>query len=761
MNFVGREYSLIEGDLKLDGKIKYITDMKMHNMLYGKILRSPYAHARIRKINIEKARKLPGVKATITGKDIPQKKFGIYINDKYALAVEKVRFIGDEVAAVAATSLETAEKALELIEVEYEKLPPVIDMFEALKNDSPKVHEINSNIASQLNIHRGDIKKGFKESDYVFEETYKTSYAVPLYLEPMACIAEYDNNGRLNIWAPTHSIWELREKLSYALDIDLSDIRVIQPPVGGSFGGKHGIRSMHIICALLARITHKPVRIALTMNEEIHTTGPRVAAIMKIKLGVKKDGSLIAKETKIIADNGAYCDYSPKIVSNMSYRSDNLYKFKHIQTNTKLVYTNKIPSGAFRGFGNLQMHFAIESMIDKIARQLEIDPLEFRLINAVEQGDTTIHGWKLDSCALKECLKQAASRIDWYKNYNKKRKTNNNPWKHGVGIACGVHVSGNRSNETSDGASVLIKINQDGKLNLFSSEPDLGQGSDTVKVQIISEVLQMPIENIKIMTLDTDSCPQGKGTYSSRVTTIGGHAAKLAAEDLKNKLIKRAAKELTIKDKDVIYNEQKFYDKYNKNNSINLQDLMKHTLTRSGDYIMGIGKYEPPTEIPQNFYGNISVGYPFVAQAVELEIDTETGEVKIFKVVTVHDLGKVINPLLAKRQIEGGVVQGLGYALTEGLMFKDNGEIIFNKLSDYPIFTICDVPQIESILIESNEPKGPFGAKGVSETALVPTAAAVNNAILDAIGIDFQEIPILPQDILKKILQNNNQTYFI
>lgn len=413
---IGKSAPITDAREKATGQAVYVDDLKFPQMLYGKILRSPHPHTRILNIDTSKAEKVPGVKAVITAEDTPKKKWGAFIQDQYILAVDKARYVGDELAAIAATDESTAEEALGLIKVDYDVLPAVFDPEEAVLPGAPLIHEgAENNIANRIDISRGDVRKGFEKSEYIFEDRFTTSMVHPCFTEPTASVAQFDINGRLTLWAPIQYIFLVRRRLSVALDMSVSAMRVIQTKVGGAFGGKVGDEHSIPINCILAKVTGKPVKIVMGRDEEFISTGPRVPAVIYLKLGIKKDGTFMAKDTRIFSDNGAYSRKGPSVMTNTAMRSDNLYRHTNIKTEAKLVYTNKSPTGSYRGFGNPQMAFAMESAIDVVAERLHIDPVEIRLKNAVHAGDTTVHGWKIRSCGYSDCLEKAAAMVDWKK----------------------------------------------------------------------------------------------------------------------------------------------------------------------------------------------------------------------------------------------------------------------------------------------------------------------------------------------------------
>ena len=528
-----------------------------------------------------------------------------------------------------------------------------------------------------------------------------------------------------------------------------SNVRIIQPYGGGGFGGKCD-QKLLVVTAVLAKKARVPVRIANTREEEFCATRPRLPMVFYLKTGVKKDGTIMAKDMKIIADNGAYSSQGPPALSVAAIRNDSLYRFKNVRTDANLVYTNKVPTGAFRGFGNPQVHFAIESHLDDIAEKIGMDPIQFRLKNATQKGDLTVHGWEIDSCGLSECIVKAAEAADWDEKRNKKEGSDPDKVR-GLGAACMIHVSGNRAvcNEY-DGSSAYCQVHLDGRVTVFCGDPDIGQGANTVYAQIAAEVLGIPIESISVVYGDTDRTPYGIGAFASRVTTLAGNAVKLAAEDARKQLAKYAADIFKTSEDQIEFKNGLVLAS---GKSMNYKEFAKAvSLKRCGTEVIGIGMYDVGFPLPdgKTKYGNCSVGYPFGAQVAEVEVDTTTGQVTIINYTAAQDVGLAINPMSVEGQIQGGVAQGIGYALMEEQVAVD-GKIVNPDFRDYKVPTPVDLPDIKVIIVESNEKKGPFGAKGVGEPPLVPTAPAVANAIFNAIGIRIKELPITSEKILKAL----------
>jgi CO/xanthine dehydrogenase Mo-binding subunit len=750
--FVGKNLPKIDALEKALGKAVYIDDITFPGMLYGKILRSPYPHARIVEIDVAQAQRAPGIKAVITAKDLPDGRYGPFIKDEPVLARTKVRYIGEPVAAVAATDPDAAEEALGLIDVEYEPLPAVFDPVEAMKPDAPLIHEDlktylcvfpavqEGNVCSKTTFVEGDLAKGLREADVVVQETFKTQMHHQAYIEPAGAIAKMDPSGRFTVWSSSQGIFITQARISESLKIPMSRIRIIAPRVGGAFGGKI---ETHVqpICVALSQRTDKPVKIILTREEEFSATRPRHPAVITCKLGVKKDGRIVAKEMVNIFDSGAYSCDGPGVTGFGSLMARGPYRVPNLRIEGTCVYTNKVKTGAFRGFGNPQTGFASESVMDMAAREIGMDPLEFRLKNALNPGDTSLGGQVLQSVGIQECLHKAAASIGWKESKGGKNR--------GRGIAAINHISGLLT------VSAFVRINEDGTVSIQVGTMDIGQGSDTVLCQICAEELGVPMEEISILTGDTDGTPYTWATSASRVTYTGGNAVKRAAEDAKNQLLDLAAHQMGADRETLQIKDKKVFVKDNPDRALTFQQLGAISCWVKGGPIIGKESFmvEEPAFDRRGFQGfpfGTMTAYIFAAQAAEVEVDIETGHVRVLRGTAAHDVGHAVNPQNVEGQIEGGYVQGLGYALTEETVF-DGGKVINPSFADYKIPPAPDVPPLESIIVEAYDETGPFGAKGVGEPGLVGVAPAVANAISDAIGVRITDLPITPEKILRAI----------
>jgi len=748
---VGQRIDNVDAWDKVTGKAVYGIDLKLPGMLHGKILRSPLPHARILKIDPSRARNLPGVRALITAEDTPKIKYGAQIADEYPLAVEKVRYIGDEIAAVAAEDEETATRALELIHVDYEELPAVFSPEEALGPGAPEVHEGTGNVASQIDFERGDVSQGFREAHCILEEEFVTSNVHQAYLEPHVCIAQADGCGRITLWGSLQAPSRNRETIARILNLPPDKIRIIQTVVGGGFGGKATqVLALYPLCALLALKSGRPVRILNTWPEEFAASRSRMPSKIRLKLGLKKDGTFTAKDLAIIANAGAYAGTGPAVMTTTAMRATSLYRFPHVKCHARLVYTNTTPIGSYRGYGNPQLHFALESAIDMAAERLGLDPLDIRLRNAIRVGDTSIHGWVMNSCQLQACLERAAQRSRWKEKRGQRRKEGI-----GIGMASMIHVSGNRAVYPHfDGSSAFVRINPTGSVDIISGEAEIGQGSNTAFAQIVAEVLGLPMEEIRVQPLDTDHSPFALGTFASRVLTIGGKAVYLAAQDAKEKLLSFVAQKMEIRREDLECQGGMIRMRNSSKPGLSFQEAARlASMASAGAPILGQGIFRVPGHVVMpdaSKYGNLSIAYSFGVQVAEVKVDRKTGRVDVLEVYSVHDSGTIINPKLGEGQVEGGVAQGMGFALMEEIV-RQQGKVLNDNFTDYRLPTIQDVPKIHSLFIEVPDPFGPFGAKGLGEITQVPTAPAIANAIEDAVGIRLKELPMTAEKLLKAL----------
>jgi len=745
---VGQRVQRVEGFDKVTGESKFIADIQLPGTLIGRVLRSPYPHARIHRIDTSKAAKLSGVRAVVTAEDTIKRPWGAFFADQYILSVGKTRYVGEEVAAVAAIDPDIAEEAIDLIEVDWEPLPGVFDAEEAMKDGAPLVHEDKpNNIAMQMDLERGNIAQAFVESDVIVEDCFTSMPQWHCSIETIGSVAEYSTSGKYTIYMNTQTLFNARYRIATALGVPESNVRIIQSAVGGGFGGKSCDDNNALVAAVLAKKAGKPVKLINSREEEfLAGCRPRVFMKINVRLGFKKNGRIRAKHIKVIADNGAYSAKAPAITGVAAMRHDTCYKYTDVKTEALLVYTNKIPTGAFRGFGNPSAEWAVEQAIDLGAHELGIDPIEIARINAAETGYVSPHGNRVTSCELKQCLDMAERMIEWKAKRAAKRPNT------GLGLACTVHVSGKRHFGDYDGSSATIKINEDGKALILSGEGECGQGVHTAMCQIAAEELGVAIEDVEISRADTDLTTFCLGAFASRLTYVSGNAVKNAASNVKEQLFEQAAEMLEANPQDLMSRDGKIFVKGAEGKSLTVSDVARARLFRhNGAPIVGSGSFDADSVLPDSTrFGNESGAYNYGVQAAEVHVDPDTGQVKILNFVIASDCGTVIYPLGAEGQVEGGLAQGIGYALTEGLQI-DEGKPINPNFSDYRIPSMRDMPPLQHAFADSYEPTGPFGAKGLGELNMDPTAAVINNAIFEAVGVRVKTLPITPEKILRAL----------
>ena len=745
LDVVGKSFPQLAAQEKATGETKFVTDLVLPRMLYGKVLRSPYAHARIHSIDTSRAAALPGVKAVVTYKDTPKIKFGPRSEDWTIFADSKTRFHGDEVAAVAAVDEDTAEEALELIRVDYEELPHVISPLKAMEPGAPLVHDDKpGNIGAEFKIEAGNVDQALDTSYVVYEDQFYTNQVYQAYMESMAVLADVNLSGRITIWTGTQIPNMMRMTYAKALGMSPDNIRIVVPEYGGGFGGKME-NNIHLVAAVLAQKSGRPVKLVNTRHDDFVSGNPRVPMHFDIKLGATRDGILTAKDVRVVGGAGARLVYSQVIVSTACYRVDSLYRFKNVRAKGYTVYTNTVPTSCYRGFGNSQSTFVLESAMDELAGMLKIDPAELRIKNGIGPNETSVHGWKIASSGLKECVTKASKAANW-----KQKKQDKIPYK-GIGLSCCNHVSGNRPFAREfDGGSGIVRIGRDGRVMVYHGESDMGQGQNTTYAQIVAECLGVPMDMVNVAQVDTDISPFGLGSFATRGTLMGGNGVLAAAKEDYNQMAEVAAELLKAPAETIQCRKGVFFIKESPENRISFREVASQaTIKHHGAPIVGTGFYRPPTELPDPVTkkGNVSPAYPFGCQIAEVEVDPDTGQVSVTNFVAAHDVGRAINPTATEGQIQGGIAQGLGWTLMEDMAYKE-GKMINSGFVDYIVPSCFDVPNIKSIIVEPIEPNGPYGAKGIGEPALNPTMSAITNAIYDATGVRVKNLPVNPQELL-------------
>ena len=743
----GKSVPRVDAWAKVSGETKYLDDIKLDGMLYGKILRSPHPHARVLGIDISKAKKLAGVRAVITAKDTPKIKFSFVqdLADKLPLCDKEVCYVGDEVSAVVADSLEIAEEAIDLIEVKYEVLPSVFDPKEAIKPSSVLVHEDNnkSNIAFEIHKKFGDVEKGFKESDYVFEDEFVTSKVTHCCLETHGCIAYFNYTGKLTIYCPSQAPHTIRQEIARILNIPRSKVRIVSTPAGGAFGQRLVTDMKQPIAAILSRITRRPVKIVNTREEEFMTARTRYPYIISVKTGVTKEGKILARQVKVVVDNGAYND---KGISTLNYAGECFlmsYNIPNLQYDGFGVYTNKQFGTAFRGFGNPQVTYATETQIDDIASKLNMNPMELRLMNINKLGDVTVSGTKIISSGLADCINQAVEKSGWREKRNGPRKVGENKYR-GIGMAIMSHTGSGGRFYGYAATDTFLKVSEEGQVTVITPAPDIGQGTTTVVAQIVAEVIGVDLSNIIVINSDTDIIPYDLGAWGSRSVFVCGNAAKAAAENLKKEIIEVVSKMFEASPEEVEIKNGEAFLKENHGRRVSFGKVAEFSVNRLGHPLSGRGRYFDPLASEVNYYKQAGKQIPtftYGCQIVEVEVDTLTGEIKVIKITAAQDTGKTANPHMAEGQMEGAILQGLGYAFSEECLL-DKGRPINPNFTDYKIWTALDIPDEEIIFVETDDPLGPFGAKGIGEPGLVPTPAAISNAIYHATDIRLKRLPM-------------------
>ncbi len=756
LSVVGKRRPRLHSGDMATGAAKYTTDIKLPGMLIGKVLRSPYPHAKILKIDKSKAEMIPGVEAVISFEDGLKKPFNMSMQDLMSpdpdraglrrdqyVFNKKARFFGDTIAAVAAINEGLAEEALELIEVEYEKLPAVFDPVEAMKPDAPRIHDFaEDNIGWHVVFpgSKGDVGKGFQEADYIVEGTFRTSQQKHCQMEPSACVASFDNLGRLTVWSPAQDPSFDRAKVAYIFDIPGGMVRWLSPHVGGGFGNGSSVRA-EPICIALARKTGKPVKLEYTREEEFVATETRHQFVQFVKMGVKKDGTITALQAILTVNTGAYISRSIAVATVTMGSIVGLYRCPNAVAEADIVYTNAPPSGAFRGYGNPQAMWVLEQLVDMACEKIGMDPMEFRLKNHKQAGEPGMLPWlPIESCALDECIKIGAERIGWKE---KRGQKSDGVKRRGVGMAIMRHVSG-APTVNLEHANAFIKLNEDGSANLIVSVCDMGQDPLGALAQIAAEELGLRAEDIHVTSGDTDVSMFDCGQHASRTAYVTGNAVQRAAAEAKQQLLERAAKMLKVSADELEVKLGQVYVRAAPEKGISVAEVTRDAIYNfKGECLNISGKcsWEPKQSPP-----------PFEAVFTKVEVDTETGEVKIIRMVVVHDIGRAINPMTVEGQLEGGIVQGIGYCLSEDFVInKETGVVESDNFTTYKIPSILDVPDIEVILVEEPTPSGPFGAKSVGESSLIAIAPAIANAIYDAVGVRITDLPITSEKVLSEL----------
>lgn len=763
---VGKNIPRYDGRLKVVGAPCFTSDVTLPEMLHAKVLRSPHPHARIVNIDTSKAEGLPGVEAVICHKNTTQKRFSTSATIVFTLPPlepvkdqrifdEVVRYVGDEVAAVAAISEKVAEEALKLIDVEYELLPAVYDPKDAHQEGAPDLHgerEAGKNLPGEkIHLEMGDIEKGFEEADYVFENEFKVPVQKQCQMENMSAVASIAADGKITVYSSTQTVHPSRAILAELFEVPYSKVRVLSPPfIGGGFGVRIGLSAKaEPIAVALAMKAGKPVRVVYDREEDFTSTDTRHSAYVYLKTGVKKDGTFTARMIKAVLNAGAYCSFSTETHGVLGCMGLSLYSCPNQYYDGINVYTNTTPAGAMRGFGSPQASTAIETQLDLIAEKLGIDRLEISKKNMMKVGGDWILPYKCQSIALDECIDRGAEAIGWQR---KGTFDNTGTVKRGIGMACGTHVS-NAWPFCGDYSNAYVNLQMDGSVQISVGSPEMGTGVQTTLSQMVSEALGVSMEKIEVTIADTDNSPFDIGAHASRTCYVMGMAVTEAAEKVKKEALTFAAgflmdqskdKELVLTPEGLDIVDDMVVDKASGEALISLKGLCIQAQFK-GEQFIGVAKV-----VPQN-------APPWLAHFADLSVDTETGKIIVHKLVAAHDVGRAINPMIVEGQIEGGLAQGYGYALTEEILYDDNGKQLHTSFEKYMVPTAADLPELECIIVESDEPTHPYNVKGVGETGLIATAGAIVNAVYDAVGVRFYETPLTPERVYMALLgQKNN-----
>lgn len=765
LTYVGKRIPRSDGAKKVTGRAVYINDLKRPGMLYGAILYSEHPHAFIKSIDLSKAKALPGVRAVITGEDVPDIPIG-FIKDNRPLKKGKVRSMRDEIAAVAATDPDIAAEALSLIEVEYEPLPAVFTPEEALAEDAPLIHEtdlkgrpLSSNkLKLPWKLVCGDVEQGKARSQYTVEHEFRTTFVSHCCLGTSGVIAEFDLEKNLTMYSITQIPYlaqgDYLEALK-ALGLGRSKVRVLCQTIGGGFGSKLDTHCYEFIAILLAYATGKPVKMQFSREEEFLAQATRQPTITTISHGCDAEGRLTFREVKMLLDNGAYTSWGATTPSVMMVPVSSLYRVPNVFYEAEIAYTNNLYSQAFRGYGNPQATFAVESSMDQLAEAAGIDPVELRLINANQPGETTPQRFKITSCGLTECIEKVRDGLGWEQHQEDKNEGRNvsGPKVRGMGLASLIHVGGGARVYRSDGHGMIMKLDDFGKLSVFTGAVEIGQGTESTLRQVVAESVGLPIDDVNIVAHDTDICPWDVGTHASRQAFIACNAAIQCADELKKKLFSLAGEQMKAEPDELEMREGQIYRKGSDEEPMPLLKVLKRAhFSTQGKMVMAETFYDPPNEmLDREMKGNLSCSWAFGCHGAEVEVDTQTGQVKVLNYQAAHDVGKALNPLFIEGQIYGAAVMGTGMALTEELKL-DHGQVVNGRFTDYKLLTAKDVLPVTPIIVETDDPAGPYGAKGIGEPGCVPSSPAIANAIYDAIGKRINALPMTPERVLKALM---------
>jgi 4-hydroxybenzoyl-CoA reductase alpha subunit len=753
---VGKARPKIEGLAKATGTAVYTDDLSLPGMLHAKFLRSPHAHARIKGIDTSHAEALEGVHAVLTGADLPTR-YGVipWTPDENALAVDKVRFIGDEVAAVAAVDEDTANAALRLIDVEYEPLHAFLDPAEALATETPQIHEeirgkaVRGNVSKRVELDFGDVDGGLAAADVVVEDDYFFHGTTHTAIEPHCALARYEADGLLTLWSATQITHYVHRALARVLDLPESRIRVVQPHLGGAFGGKSDPFALEFVVAKLAMVTGRPVKCLWTREEVFYAHRGRHPMQMRYATGATRDGRLTAVDAKILIDGGSYSSFGLVTTYYSGQLLTGPYDFPAYRFDSTRVFTNKPPCGPKRGHGSVQPRFAFEVQLDRVAERLELDPIELRRVNFQGEDTQTVNGQRITSNGFLECLAQVEEASDW------KRRRGRLPRGHGLGVAGSMYISGTNYPiypNPMPQAGIQLKVDRSGVVTVFTGGNDIGQGSNTVCQLIVAEELGLDPRTVRVVAADTDLCPVDLGAYSSRVTFMVGNATIDAARKLRRQIVTAVAGEWDVPEARVFMGRGEVFDTEDRSRTITTRDAFQLAEARF-DTLGATGSYNTP-ELGGDYRGGTigaSPAYSFTAHVVEAHVDEETGRVTVDRAWIAHDCGRALNPMLVAGQMEGSAYMRLAEALLEEHGVNRFGLHAGPSLLDYRIPTAVDTPELEALIVESLDPEGPYGAKEAGEGPLHPSIPALANAIHDAVGVRLTHLPFTPGKVLRAL----------
>ncbi|HMM85244.1 molybdopterin cofactor-binding domain-containing protein [Azohydromonas sp.] len=768
-SLIGQRITKLDAPEKAAGKTRYLHDIDVPGQLHGAILRSARVHARIVRIDTSRAKALPGVHAVLTAADVPdQRPIGV-AKDHLPLKADRVRSVRDEIAAVAADTEVIARAALALIDVEYDDLPVLGDAQDALAPGAPLIHPPiegarpgapvglagkADNVAMRFDYAHGDVVRGEAESDVVVEDSFELHYVTHCCMGTSGVIAEFDAKGNLQLISNTQVPFLHKREFAEYLGIDPARVRIVQPPIGGGFGSKLDIYPFEVIAVFLARATGRPVKLVYSREEEFVASPTRQPVRLTLRSGCTKDGTLTFRSVRTIHDNGAYTSWGATTPFVMMQTFSSLYRVPHCDYHTLAVYTNNPYAGSFRGYGNLQATFAVEQHMDRLADAIGMDPLALRLKNAQEPGEVSGQGMVFRSCGFRDCLQSAAERSDYVAKRRAYAAQRHEPGtlKRGIGIAAMLHVGGGAKIYPSDGCGTILKLDDFGHVTLITGASEIGQGSETVLAQLVCEELGLPIAAVTVVNNDTDITPWDVGVHASRTTFIAGNSAIGAARKAKAKILAAAAPRFDCRADDLELAGGHVVRRAGGEKLVDLPRLLRSLhFSERAELVMTTHYYEPPSvHQDKGFKGDVSAAYAWAAQVVEVEVDTATGVVRMLKVTGAHDVGRVLNRLGIEGQIEGGIVMGQGYALTENLLV-DHGAVRNPNFRDYKLVTAPEIPEMDIAFIETMDGEGPRGAKGVGEAPSICIAAATANAIENATGVRITSLPFTPERVYRAL----------